>query len=143
VSGAARPLAEEFAAIEGVIDSPWFASLSATERASVVTKIIRVHVFSAASVAVSRAWAEADRAYFTGLLARLVNAGPGALRPLSIADRRLVDAIINASETVETIEGLAAARRKFGRPATIITRDIRGQFAAEGPIRFMAASALV
>ncbi|WCI08607.1 hypothetical protein PJ267_21035 [Arthrobacter sp. OVS8] len=37
----------------------------------------------------------------------------------------------------------AAARRRFGRPHTMIASGLTAQFDPEAPVRFMAASALL
>ena len=47
-------------------------------------------------------------------------------------------------QTDQTVLGqLMRARRRFGRPETLVTRSVSGMFAVEGPVRFIAASALL
>jgi len=50
---------------------------------------------------------------------------------------------LDPSESAASIEEAAVRRRRFGWPDTLISRSIRGNFQPEGPLRFMAASALL
>jgi hypothetical protein len=38
---------------------------------------------------------------------------------------------------------MLAARSRFGHPLTVLTRDVRGLLARDGPIRFMVAARLL
>jgi len=144
VTMTARPAAVELMAIDELVADPWFAALSLRARRSIVTKIVRVHIVSAAATRTTHeSWTPEDRTWLSGLLSRLALSAPGYERTLSIADARLVDALSGAEASTDRLGALLAARRRFGTPATIVTRDIRGLLAADGPLRFMAASVLL
>lgn len=142
VTLARRPIAEDLRATALVIEGHWFAARTPRERRSIAAKILRVHVFAAGAIRGAEGWAEGEREEIAHFLSRLREAAPGFERPFSIADRRLADALA-APDSPADIDRLAAARRRFGRPSTLLTRDPRGLFAIEGPLRFMVASALV
>jgi hypothetical protein len=139
-----RPAEQELQAVIELIGDPWFTGLTLRSRRSVVTKLVRVHVFSAAAVRSERSsWTEDDRAVLSDLVVRFFAVAPGFERALSLADRRLMDAISARVTASQAIAALAQARRRFGRPSTLLTRDIRGILAVDGPLRFMVASFLL
>lgn len=139
-----RTLADELSALSALIASEWFRDASEVTRRTIATRIARVQVFSAAMTRSSgRSWTDADRGFMANFLTRLGRAAPGYARPLSIADRRLLDALAEPTTPESVVGRLATARRAFGHPTTILTRDPRGLFAVDGPLRFMVASALL
>lgn len=140
-STSARPLELEFRAIADLVAGSWFASRSQLERTAIAIKLVRVHLFGSARDA--SGWSVDDRAVLRDLLATLEHAAPGLTKPLSIADARLYRALADPDSTADHIVDLARRRRRFGRPPTVITRSLGGQFSREGPLRFMAASALL
>lgn len=142
VTLARRPIAEDLRAPALTVAGDWFATRTIRERRSIAAKILRVHVFAAAAIRGSGGWAPGEREELAGFISRLREAAPHFERPFSIADRRLADALVGAESSGADIERLAIARRRFGRPSTLLTRDPRGLFAVEGPLRFMSASAL-
>lgn len=139
-----RPVAEQFAFVDQLLADPWFGRLEEAGRRSIAVKIVRVHLFESVRARIeSGAWSPDDQSYAQGLIARLRAAAPGFERPFSIADRRTIDALAAPGTGPATIGRLARERRRFGRPSTLMTRDLRGLLAVEGPLRFMAASALL
>ena len=139
-----RPMSVEFEAIDAFISSEWYLGQSTVVREAIATKIVRVHVFSAASTRSEAAeWSADDRAYVAQFLRRVRDVAPACERALSIADRRLVDALGSESTPAEQVAKLVIARRRFGHPATLITRDARSLLAVEAPVRFSLASALI
>ncbi|MEO6942464.1 MAG: glycosyltransferase family A protein [Terrimesophilobacter sp.] len=137
-----RPIAEDLRAPELIIDGEWFLGRSLTERRSIAAKILRIHVFAAAELRVGEGWADGEREKIAGFLGGLRVGAEGFERPFSFADRRLADALADAGSPTARLAELTVARRRFGRPSTLLTRDIRGLLAVEGPLRFMAASTL-
>jgi hypothetical protein len=62
---------------------------------------------------------------------------------LSRADREVLDLAVRPGATAEAVLRVDDARRRFGRPSTLLTRDLRRVLHREAPLRFMAASLLV
>ena len=144
VTGVARSAGDEFRAIDELIRGDWFAAQPGDVRRTIITRIVRVHIFGGALARGSAdLWSDPDRVWFSSALVRLGLAAPGYERVLSVADRRFVDALVAGGATADEVVALGRARRRFGSPATIVTRDIRGLLAIDGPLRFMIASALV
>ena len=143
VTLAPRPVRDELRFVTQLVDGGWFRSIPLRERRAIATKLVRIHVFSVAT-----RWGEAgadstDRAGMRDLLALLDRRAPGFERPLARADLSLLAALRDEHTPSHVVSRLTIARRAFGSPATILCRDIRGQFAPDGPIRFMIASALL
>jgi hypothetical protein len=144
VSTTSRPLETEFAFIDQLLGDPWFASLPVRSRRSIAIKLIRIHVFAGMLARIEAGVIDsADHSYVVGLIKRMRAAAPAFERPFSLADRRALDAIANPEVKPDEIARLTKARRRFGHPSTLVTRDIRGLIDVEGPLRFMVASALV
>ena len=74
---------------------------------------------------------------------KLLFGAPHAARPLSVADRKLLDAVVRQEADLVVMKSLAQARRRFVSPQTWVPRDIARVLHPEAPFRFMSASALV
>jgi Glycosyl transferase family 2 len=139
-----RSLETELAFIDQLIGDPWFAARRADERRALAIKLVRIHVFASTLARVeSGAFSADDQQYAAGLIQRMRDSAPDFERPFSIADRRALDAIADPTTDVATIAAQGRARRRFGRPDTLMTRGLSGLLSVEGPLRFMTASALV
>jgi hypothetical protein len=139
-----RPAREELQAVAELIAHPFVRSLAPRRRRAIVTKSVRVHIFSAALVRTrDDRWTDEDRATIAELLADFAEAAPGYRRPLSLADRRLLEALESGSASAEALKRMLAARSRFGHPLTVLTRDVRGLLATDGPLRLMVAARLL
>lgn len=140
-----KDLDEDLRFATELVKDPWFRSLPERSRHAVVTKLIRVHLFSHVGLrASSGMWDHRQAEKGVEILGELLTVAPRALRPLSIADRELVDAIANPSfRPLSSVAELCAARRRFKHPRTWIPRDLRYAMHREAPLRFMSASLLV
>jgi len=140
----ATPPEQDFAAITELVEDPWFTAQDARVRRAIIVKTVRIHVFSGVLVRLrEERWTERDAKYLADLLARYRELAPGWERSLSIADRRLVDAISSGSAAVSTLRRLSTERREFRRPAAILTRHPVGILARDGAPRYMVASRLL
>lgn len=140
-----RDLDEDLRFATELLKDPWFAALSESSKHALVTKIIRVHLFSYVALrAASGAWDMRQASMGTMILDALLAAAPRALEPLSIADRRLTDMIaFPTPNSLASLPNLCAARRKFHHPGTWAPRNLVYALHREAPLRFMTASALV
>ncbi|MFF1634604.1 glycosyltransferase [Leifsonia sp. NPDC058248] len=144
VSLTPRAVQVDFAFVDQLLDDPWFGALPLASRRALAVKMVRVHVFAAVLPRIEAGtWDAADHEYLAGILGRLRDVAPGFERPFPIADRRMIDAIADLGVDAPALDGFARARRRFGRPATLVTRDLGAWLSVEGPPRFMVASALV
>ncbi|MET4004157.1 MULTISPECIES: glycosyltransferase family 2 protein [Arthrobacter] len=144
VTSTQRSVTEDLAFATDLVQSEWFAGLTDPQRASIVTKLIRVHVFSHTMMrAVSGTWGTLDAAHMADVVRTLLFAAPRAIRPLSGADRDVLDAILHVEIDPAVMKRLTTRRRKFTNPHTWMPRNISQWLHPEAPIRFMSASALV
>lgn len=139
-----RPVAEDLAFATDLVTSGWFEDLPHRAREAIVTKIIRVHIFGHVLLrAEAGTWSSADAAEMARELQKLLFRAPHAARPLSLADRRLLDAVAREEADVALMKALALARRRFASPQTWLPRSLSQALHPEAPLRFMSASALV
>ncbi|MBO2988385.1 glycosyltransferase [Leucobacter tardus] len=138
------PVAEEMRHIASVWGQACQSRLTIQQREALGTKYLRIHVFGAAYYrAVRNAWLPGDREALAEAVSRVLEAAPLAAAPLSRADHALLDAILDLSVPDAALSAFALARRRFGRPSTMIPGSLKHLLHREAPLRFMAASLLV
>lgn len=143
VTYAPRSIADELAFVGDLVGSPWFAGLSLDARRAVAVKLARIHLFGAVFHRQDPAfWTDEERSHLRLSAEVLDDAAPGFDRVLSFADRRLLDMVRAAEGTTAELVAAAVARRRHGRPSTLVPRDIRRLLDREAPLRLMAASIL-
>lgn len=144
VTATPRSVAEDLAFATDMVESRWFAGLGTAQRAAIVTKLLRVHVFGHVMLrADAGTWDGADAQEMAGAARTMLFAAPAALRPLSLADRALLDAVVRQEADPGVMASLATLRRTFTNPRTWLPRDLTRMLHPEAPLRFMGASALV
>jgi len=144
VTLAPRPVADELAYVPALLDDPWFAARSTDERLALVVKLLRVQVFGAVAGRPDPMWwTTAERADLARLTGDLVRAAPEVRRVLSRADGTLLDAIMDPASLPGALLEASAARRRFGRPATLLPAALAAVLHREAPMRWAAASWLV
>ncbi|MBT1003028.1 glycosyltransferase family 2 protein [Paenarthrobacter sp. DKR-5] len=85
------PLAEEFRALGQVLQAGWLKDLRRGARQAVAVKLLRIHVLGALlRRGADFPWVEPDRAALAAAVEEIMAFAPGAERPLSVAERRLV-----------------------------------------------------
>lgn len=139
-----RPMTEQLGFVPDLLTAGWFTALPARARAAVGTKILRIHVFGAVFYRPDpEIWTDQEREDLARMTAQILDAAPGALRPMSRADRRLADACLDPGVPARELIDAAQARRRHGRPDTLVPRDPAWMLHREAPLRFMAASLAV
>ncbi|WP_069385644.1 glycosyltransferase family A protein [Cellulosimicrobium cellulans] len=137
----ARSVDAELAYLDVALDVA--SGLDAAQRTALATKLLRVHVFGVVHNRPEPSFWQMDaRRDLAIAAAKILEAAPDAAAPLSRADHELLRAITDAAVPVGTLLQAASARRRFGRPATLVPADLRRLFHREAPPRFMAASVL-
>lgn len=137
-----RPVSVELAFVRRLVSAPWFRVYGDAERRAVVAKLIRIHLFGVVLNRTAEFWDEDERRALAAVARELLQAAPGAERAFSIADTRLLTAILASTTPPATLAALAQARRRHGTPATVLTPRLRDMLRREGPARLMAASGL-
>jgi glycosyltransferase involved in cell wall biosynthesis len=139
-----RPISEQLGFFPGMLSAPWFWGLSRPGRRAVGIKMLRIHVFGAVFYRPDpEIWTTSERADLASIAGGVLAAAPGCERPLSRADRRLLDACLDPRVPAEELIAAAEARRHHGRPATLVPRPLLHVLDREAPLRFMTASVLV
>ena len=144
VTFATRPIADELAFVRKLLQRRWFGALGLPERRAVCVKLTRIHLFGAV---LNRPdppwWSSQQREDLAGVAREILDAAPGMTAVLSRADRALLEAILDPSSgDSEHLLALARARRRHGRPETLLTSDPWQMLAREAPLRMMTASLL-
>lgn len=142
VTFAPRPIGESLAFIDEVLDDRWFRALPAAARDALGAKLLRINVLGEFVNRPDPAqWSSGERDALARLVASIRAAAPNAIEAMSIADRRLLDALpADSGADAGRLLALARARRAFGRPSTLLTRSPARVLHREAPLRMMAAS---
>ena len=139
-----RPMTEQLGFFPDLLQAPWAARLSRSARAAIGTKLLRIHVFGAVFYRQDEEiWTAEERESLAAITADVLDRAPGCERPLSRADRRLLDACLDPSVPAAELMAAARDRRRHGRPATLLPRELTRSLHREAPLRFMAASLAV
>lgn len=139
-----RPIAEELLFVRRLVTLRWFEELGQPERRAACVKLTRIHLFGAVHNRPDPDWWTSQELTALSETARaLLRAAPGMESVLSVADRALLDRIVEPTGDAAALIALARARRRHGRPSTILTRDPWQLLAREAPLRMMTASVLV
>lgn len=139
-----RPVEAELEFATALVQGEWFLGRDDAEKRAILVKLVRVHVFGLIQTRFdSGGWSESDRLELARILSTLLAHAPDALMPLSVADHRLVRAILDPSIDPEELQRLATARRRFGRLDTVVPHSLKAASSPESPLRFMPAAALL
>ncbi len=143
VTFAPKPIDREFVYLDSLLGGEWFHRLPRSARRAYATKFLRVQVFGAVhNRPEPDFWTSAERTALRGVVLRLLETSPDAAAPLSFADRRLLDAVLDVDVPVDELQARGVARRRFRRPAALIPRELSRLLDREAPLRFMIASVL-
>lgn len=138
-----RPIREQLASVDALWGMPWVGALTARQRRSVGTKVLRIHVFGAILTRPDPDWwTEQERAELARVTRRVLAAAPGCADPLSLADHDLLGAVLDEQVPAQRLIDLAHARRRHGTPRTLLPSSWSHALHPEAPLRFMTASLL-
>lgn len=140
VSTTLRPVQDELAAYDHLLDQSWFRQLPAPERRAVAVKTLRIHVLHAARRRPEPAlWRPGEAAWLAAHTRRWTELAPGVLRPFSRADRDLVDAILAPGADEPRLAAASAERAAAGRWEIVLTRRVAGNLDRESVLRHYLA----
>jgi len=139
-----RPMDVQLGFVPPMLEADWFRRAPLAARRAVVVKFLRIHVFGAVFYRQPEdIWTPQEREALARMTRCLLEAAEGAQAPLSRADRDLLDACLDPAVPAADLAALAVARRRHGRPSTVLTRELRHMLDREAPLRFMLASLAV
>lgn len=138
-----RPIAEQIGFLPSILRAPWFRALDDRTRRSVAVKFLRIHVFGAVHYRPDPAWwVPQERAELASQTAALRESAPDMAAVLSRAEHALLEACLDPAVPAAELAARSVARRRHGRPATLLTWLPTRLLDPDAPVRFMAASAL-
>lgn len=141
VTGAARPVTEDFAFLDAIDGAPWFTSLSRSARRALGVKNLRLHVFDAILLRLREdGGIAAYRKALLGVIDRIERMSPGATALLARADRAVLDALSSEHPDADEIERLLGARWSGGIDA-VLTRNPLLALHPQAPYRTLRAMA--
>lgn len=140
VSFVPKTIEEDFAFLEFVDEDCWVLAQGTSQRRALAVKLMRAHLIDAI---VNRShmvpWPISDRDAFASIVARVERWSPTARSFLSIADRRLIEAVLASHASADEIKRLVEARSRFGHPLTLLTQNPLYAFHQQGPFRTLLA----
>ncbi|WP_144837314.1 glycosyltransferase family 2 protein [Kocuria rosea] len=144
VSEASRPFEEDLAPFLDMMNSSWYKTQGIRVRRSFARKVIYSYLFGGMrSRAINRQWGPDDIRACQTLIEAVNRTSEGTLERLSRADRHLLDLSVSAGGTAETIAAASERRRRYGRPETLLPRNLLYALDRDAPIRYLTAAALV
>lgn len=140
VTVAPRDVSQDFAFLDAIEAAPWFGALNGRGLTALTVKILRIHFFDAVQARLRSAdGLRTHRAELISVLDRLSLWAPGAFRFLSLADRRVIEALRSLDIDEARIERLMAARSNYRSLAAAIPKNPFRAFHAQAPLRTLSA----
>lgn len=140
VTAAPRAVADDFGFLDAITALGWYADASRGEREALVVKLIRLHFFDVLRAHLVRGQGvRAQAAAFLTILERLSAMATGAVRLLSIADRRVLDAIGDPEISDGVLDDLLTARWRYRTAAALLPRNPLLVMHRQAPLRTLAA----
>lgn len=133
-----RSVADEFAFLSEVIGTSWFDALPARSKRSIATKLLRTHLVPSALRRVRAGDAERDVAALADVKTAILHAAPGAERPLSIRDARLLDALAQDGAALRAVA--SGPEASVIAPSRLLTRRPSRLLDVESPVRLLGAA---
>lgn len=119
-----RPVVEAMAAVLDLVGRDWVAGASESVRRSLVTKLLRIHILGAVITrSQPEAWSPADVLDLRASARTVIAAAPGAVSPLSRADRALLDAVLDEGSSAHSLASAVSSHRTASRVDQILPRN--------------------
>ncbi len=144
VTTSRRPIGLDLECCTRLVSGQWFTGLTAAERCAIVVKLVRIHVFGAVANRRDRpGWERSERTELAASTETILAGAPKIRAYLSIAEGRLLRAVLDPATDDRQLRHLSERRVRHGRWDTVLTANPRGLLARQGPGRLMAASLLM
>lgn len=141
VTTSARPVSEDFDFLDHILNSPDLSGMTTVAREALATKLIRANLFDAVlnrSAFVDRE----ERETLASVARRIVEWAPGAVRVLSLLDRRVLEAIADPAVPTTELRQRAAARARYATVPAVLTRNPLYLLHRQAPLRTLGAGYL-
>ena len=135
-----RPVQDDFAFLDAIEATPWFAKLRRSDRRALAVKILRVHFFDAvlARTKVPEGIG-AHRADLIAVLDRIEALAPGVTRLLARVDRQVIDEVRSSSPDPQAILHFIDARWNYRTVGAMLPRNPLLALHRQAPFRTLYA----
>jgi hypothetical protein len=142
VTSSIRPLRQEFAWLEHLLDTDWLQGASTPERRAIAHKILRVHGIGALlrradapdSPGRPPLWDPDERLYWRAVADRVLAFAGGSIPSISRRDLALIKAAGAAGE-LRQLRALAADYRSSGRRGALLTPRLQDSLSRDSTLR--------
>ena len=135
VTAAPRPVVEDFAFFDLIVDAEWARGFTARERAAIGIKMLRGHVCDAIVNRAKTGMSASERDALSQIAGRISSWSLGSEKYLSLLDREVFEGIRNKDVTVERLMELISKRREYRSLDVIVTRNPFLVFHRQAPLR--------
>ena len=138
----ARPIEEDFAFLDHILNGPLNDSFTQQQRTAIATKLLRTHVFDAViNRSTSDAFAE-SREDLALVILRILAWAPRGRTPLSILDDSLITLLSDPESSNSEILQKLERRKRYLAVQNLLTKRLSQLFRRDAPLRYFLASAL-
>lgn len=142
VTSSIRPLRQEFAWLEHLLDTDWLRQASTPERRAIAHKVLRVHGIGALlrradapdSLGQAPLWDSEESLYWRGVAGRVLALAGGSIPSISRRDAELIGAAGTAGE-LRQLRALAAEYRGSGRRGALLTPRLQDSLSRDSTLR--------
>lgn len=141
-SSSVKPAAESLLFLDAVLAPEFVSTLTASQRESFAVKLLRTHVMDILGAALNSGAARADLYALSSGVRRICDLAPTAPGILSRRESRIVGELLGAGDS-ERLAVEHAVLTDYRHPANLLPASGRRILHREGPLRFLAAIALM
>jgi hypothetical protein len=142
VTSSIRPLRQEFAWLEQLLDADWLRQASTPERRAIAHKVLRVHGIGALlrradapdSPGQAALWDPEESMYWRGVAGRVLALAGGSIPSISRRDAELIGTAGAAGE-LRQLRALVAEYRGSGRRGALLTPRLQDSLSRDSTLR--------
>jgi len=135
VTAAPRPIVEDFAFFDLIVDAEWARGFSTRQRVAIGVKMLRGHVFDAIVNRAKTGMSASERDALWEIATRISAWSPGSEKYLSVLDLKVFEGIRDNTVTVERLMELISKRWNYRSLDVIVTRNPFRMFHRQAPLR--------
>jgi hypothetical protein len=135
-----KPVGEDFAFLDTVLEPTWIATLSQHDRESIAVKLFRTQVMDALTSRFGQGPVPAEeQAALAAVIRRVDEFAPGARKIVSTRDARLLRQVLAGTTAWSRIRAELAVRTDYRRPSNLLSASPARLLSREAPLRFLGA----
>lgn len=135
VTSAPRPVSEDFAFLDLIIDADWSKEFTQKQKQAIAIKMIRGHLFDAIVNRANQGISESELTELSKIAKKLSHWGGRPEKLLSILDRKVFDALLHQSGTIEEMMSNIVKRWNYKSFDVVATKNPFYIFHRQGPLR--------